>query len=158
MSSTKESYKITVNGKKQSVEAYPETPLLYVLRNQLALNGPKYGCGIGQCGACMILLDNVATMSCLMTMSAVADKEIVTLAGLIEEDGQLHPVQQAFLDEQAAQCGYCTNGMIISAVSLLEQNPQASDSEMKEAMQVNLCRCGSQSRVMRAIKRVIQSR
>jgi aerobic-type carbon monoxide dehydrogenase small subunit (CoxS/CutS family) len=128
---------------------------LYILRNQLELNGAKYGCGIGQCGACMVLMGDQPLMSCLMPISSVGDNAITTLAGLADADGILHRVQQAFIEEQAAQCGYCTNGMIIAATALLERNPNPDEQEIRDSMQINLCRCGTQSRVMRAIKRVI---
>ena len=152
----KEKYKITVNGKKHPVEAEPDTPLLYVLRNQLGLHGPKYGCGLGQCGACMVLIDNQPGMSCLLPIGTIKGKEVHTLAGIAEKDAALHPVQQAFLEEQAAQCGYCTNGMIMAAIALLMRNPEPTTQEIRQALQINLCRCGSQSRVIRAVQRAIQ--
>jgi nicotinate dehydrogenase subunit A len=145
--------RLSVNGETHSLEVDPETPLLYVLRNQLQKNGPKYGCGFGQCGACMVLLDGQAVMSCMLPVKAVAEQPVITLDGLAAADGTLHPVQQAFLDEQAAQCGYCTNGMIIAAVALLNRDKEAGDSEIRQALQTNLCRCGTQSRVLRAVKR-----
>ena len=149
----KQSYDLKVNGNTHLVESYPETPILYILRNQLSLYGPKYGCGLGQCGACMIMLNGHLAMSCLISVEAIGSREITTLAGLVEEDGTLHPVQQAFIDEQAAQCGYCTNGMILSAVALLQIDSNPDQLAIRHAMQNNLCRCGSQSRVMRAIHR-----
>lgn len=153
MQTSKISLQLSVNGKQHTLEVDPETPLLYVLRNQLQKNGPKYGCGFGQCGACMVLLQGQAVMSCLLPVSAVTDQEIVTLDGLNSADGALHPVQQAFLDEQAAQCGYCTNGMIMSTVALLQRNKEAGETEIRQALQANLCRCGTQSRVLRAVQR-----
>lgn len=153
MQTSKISLQLSVNGKQHTLEVDPETPLLYVLRNQLQKNGPKYGCGFGQCGACMVLLQGQAVMSCLLPVSAVTDQEIVTLDGLNSADGALHPVQQAFLDEQAAQCGYCTNGMIMSTVALLQRNKEADETEIRQALQTNLCRCGTQSRVLRAVQR-----
>ena len=153
MQTSKISLQLSVNGKQHTLEVDPETPLLYVLRNQLQKNGPKYGCGFGQCGACMVLLQGQAVMSCLLPVSAVTDQEIVTLDGLNSADGALHPVQQAFLDEQAAQCGYCTNGMIMSTVALLQRNKEAGETEIRQALQTNLCRCGTQSRVLRAVQR-----
>lgn len=157
MATTKEKIQFTLNGERQAVEVNPEIPLLYVLRNEMALSSPKYGCGLGQCGACMILLDGQAMMSCVIPSGTVKGKIVKTLNGLTTKNDQLHPVQQAFLDEQAAQCGYCTNGMIIAAVSLLEQNPEPNDQEIKQALQNNLCRCGTQSRVIRAINRAAQN-
>jgi len=148
----KEEISIKVNGQVQTVETDPYTPLLFVLRNQLELNGPKYGCGLEQCGACLILLDGQASPSCRIPVSAVADKEITTLAGLIQNDGSLHPVQQAFEQEQTAQCGYCLNGMIIAAVALLKENPQPEESTIRESMQPVLCRCGTHARVIRAVR------
>ena len=152
MQTAKETFRFRINGKQQRLEAAPDTPLLYILRNQLALNGPKYGCGLGQCGACMILLDQQPIMSCTLPVKAVEGKALLTLAGLAQADGELHPVQQAFLDEQAAQCGYCINGMIMAGVSLLNRNPSPSDEEIRQSLQINLCRCGTQSRVVRALQ------
>ncbi|MGB3589224.1 MAG: (2Fe-2S)-binding protein [Tunicatimonas sp.] len=148
---------IKVNGQTHPVEADPFTPLLYVLRNQLELNGPKYGCGLEQCGACMVLLDGKASPSCRIPVSAVTDKEIVTLKGLIQDDGSLHPVQQAFEQEQTPQCGYCLNGMIIAAVALLEENDQPDDNIIREKMQPVLCRCGTHARVMQAVRTAAQT-
>lgn len=153
MQTSKTTLRLSINGENFTVEVDRETPLLYVLRNQLQKNGPKYGCGFGQCGACMVLLEGQAVMSCLLPVSAVADKPIITIDGLAAADGSLHPVQQAFLDEQAAQCGYCTNGMIMATVSLLNRNGEASEQEIRQALQVNLCRCGTQSRVLRAVQK-----
>lgn len=153
MQTSKNTLRLSVNGKQHEIEVDPETPLLYILRNHLQKNGPKYGCGFGQCGACMVLLDGQAVMSCLLPVSSVTDKEIITLDGLAAADGTLHPVQQAFLEEQAAQCGYCTNGMIMSAVALLNRNGDPKDVEIRQALQVNLCRCGTQSRVLRAVQK-----
>ena len=153
MPNSKELIQLTVDGTKHELDADPDMPLLYALRNQLEKNGPKYGCGLGQCGSCMVLMDGQAIMSCLIPIGSVQDKEITTLAGLIADDGSLHPVQQAFIEEQAAQCGYCTNGMIISAVSLLNRKPNVNDQHIRRALQSNLCRCGSHTRVLKAIKR-----
>lgn len=144
---------LNVNGKKHQFDVDPETPLLYVLRNQLELNGPKFGCGMQQCGACMVLIDGKAEFSCLLPVSAVGNKSIITLEGLAKADGTLHTVQQSFLDEQAAQCGYCLNGMVISAVGLLNANAHPDDAIIRRGMQRVLCRCGTQARVLRAIKR-----
>jgi len=149
---------LQVNGKQHSIQLEdPSTPLLYILRNQLQLNSPKYGCGLEQCGSCMVLMDGKAMPSCRIPSSAVADKAIVTLEGLIHEDGQLHPVQQAFVDEQAAQCGYCLNGMVITAVSLLKENASPDDAAIREGMERVLCRCSVQPRVMKAIRAAAQN-
>jgi nicotinate dehydrogenase subunit A len=142
-----------VNGKMHTIEVDPSTPLLYVLRNQLALNSPKYGCGLQQCGACMVLLNGKAEPSCMLPVNAVKDKIIVTLEGLVQKDNTLHPVQQAFVEEQAAQCGYCLNGMVISAVALLKEDPQPNDAAIRAGLQRSLCRCGTQSRIIKAVKR-----
>ena len=149
----KESVVLRVNGRSHTIEIDPSTPLLYVLRNQLELNGPKYGCGLQQCGACMVLLDGKAQPSCMITEKSAKDHTITTLEGISESDDSLHPVQKAFIDEQAAQCGYCLNGMVISSVSLLNQNPNPDDEAIREGLQRNLCRCGSHSRIIKAVKR-----
>lgn len=148
---------LQVNGKKLAVQADPATPLLYVLRNQLQLNGPKYGCGLQQCGACMVLLNGKAQPSCVIPVSAVKEQTIVTLEGLTKEN-KLHPVQEAFVQEQAAQCGYCLNGMVISAVALLAENPKPDDAAIREGLERSLCRCGTQSRIIRAVKRAAGSK
>jgi nicotinate dehydrogenase subunit A len=145
--------RLTVNGINHSLNIDPDTPLLYVLRNHLQMNGPKYGCGLGQCGCCMVLLENQIALSCILPVKSIEDLEVTTLSGLTDNDDTLNPVQQAFLEEQAAQCGYCTNGMILTAVSLLDRNPQPDDLEIREAFQINLCRCGTQSRVIRAVRK-----
>jgi nicotinate dehydrogenase subunit A len=147
---------LNVNGKKQAVQADPATPLLYVLRNQLMLNGPKYGCGLQQCGACMVLLNGKAQPSCMIPVSAIKDQVIVTLEGLKQKDDTLHPVQEAFIKEQAAQCGYCLNGMVISAVALLSENPNPDDAAIRAGLERSLCRCGTQSRIIRAVKRAAE--
>lgn len=144
---------LNVNGKTVEVNTDPATPLLYVLRNDLELNGPKYGCGFQQCGACLVLLNGKAQPSCMMPVSTAVDFKITTLEGLARNEA-LHPVQQAFVDEQAAQCGYCLNGMVINAVSLLNEHPDADDQAIREGMQRSLCRCGTYARALRAIKRV----
>lgn len=144
---------LTVNGRKHRLNIDPATPLLYALRNQLALNGPKFGCGMQQCGACMVLIDGKAQYSCTMPVSLVQKKSVTTLEGLASAEDVLHPVQQSFLDEQAAQCGYCLNGMVISAVSLLNTSTHLDDTTIRKGMQHVLCRCGSQARVLRAIRR-----
>ncbi len=143
---------ITVNGKQHTVQADPETPLLYVLRNELGLHGPQFGCGLEQCGSCMVIYGREARQSCKMKVSEVGSTPIITLEGLME-DGELHPVQQAFIDEQAAQCGYCTNGMIIAAAALLVKVHDPSDQLIRETLDGNLCRCGSHVRILRAVHR-----
>ncbi|HEV7348379.1 (2Fe-2S)-binding protein [Telluribacter sp.] len=142
-----------INGQPHTVRVEPDTPLLYVLRNQLELNGPKYGCGHEVCGACMVLLDGVAMPSCRVPVESMEGRKIMTLEGLTHPNGELHPVQRAFVQEQAAQCGYCLNGMVIAAVALLETNKQPDDAAIRVGMERNLCRCGSQTRVMKAIRR-----
>ena len=144
--------RIRVNGKDHDVVAEPDTPLLFVLRNDLELNGPKFGCGLGQCGACTVHVDGAPRRSCVTALSAVAGKEIVTLEGLGTPD-RLHALQQAFIDEQAAQCGYCINGMIMRAASLLAETPRPSREQILTAMSANLCRCGTHMRIVRAIQR-----
>jgi nicotinate dehydrogenase subunit A len=143
---------LTVNGREQTVEADPESFLLYVLRNQLDLNGPKFGCGLAQCGACTVLVDGRAMRSCQTQLSEVDGKEIVTLEGLgtLENPSAL---QQAFIDEQAAQCGYCINGMVMTAQALLDTNPNPSASDVRTALAGNLCRCGTHVRIVRAVLR-----
>ncbi len=143
---------ITVNGSPHTVQAAPSTPLLYVLRNELGLHAPQFGCGLEQCGACMVIYGREAKQSCKMTVADVGQTPIITLEGLME-DGQLHPVQEAFIEEEAAQCGYCTNGMIIAAVALLLKVHDPSDRVIREALDGNLCRCGSHLRILRAVKR-----
>jgi len=146
---------LNVNGQTHSLDIDPGTPLLYVLRNQLSLNGPKFGCGMQQCGACMVLIDGKAEYSCTIPASSSEKKRIITLEGLASKQGKLHPVQQSFLDEQATQCGYCLNGMVISAVGLLNNSVHLDDAAIRKGMQRVLCRCGSQARAMRAIKLAI---
>ncbi len=153
----KQSVTLNVNGQKHTITADPATPLLYILRNQLALNGPKYGCGLGQCGSCMVLVDGKATPSCLIPASSVQRNTIITLEGLVQKDGTLHPVQQAFVEEQTPQCGYCQNGMVISAVALLQENQDPEEEDIRQSLQPNLCRCGTQTRVIKAIRRAAAS-
>ena len=145
-------YNLRVNGKSQSVTVDADTPLLYVLRDDLALKGPKYGCGLGQCGACTVHVDGVATRSCLLPVSTLAGKSITTLEGLTQ-NGQPGKLQQAFIDEQAAQCGYCINGMIMTSAALLKSTPKPSDIQIKDALAGNLCRCGTHQRICAAVKR-----
>ncbi len=143
---------LTVNGRQRKVKSDSDVPLLLVLRNDLELNGPKFGCGLGQCGFCTVLLDGAPVRSCVTPLSEVQGKEITTLEGLSEGE-ELHPVQQAFLQEQAAQCGYCTNGMIMVGKALLDHNPNPSEEEIRRALTGNLCRCATHLRIIRAIKR-----
>jgi nicotinate dehydrogenase subunit A len=147
---------LKVNGVSRSVPAEPDTPLLYVLRNDLELNGAKYGCGLSQCGACTVLIDGKAVRSCVTPVSAVANSEITTIEGLGSID-KPHALQQAFIDEQAAQCGYCSNGMIMSAKELLDRNPRPNETDVREALASNLCRCGTHNRIIRAVLRAAQA-
>ena len=143
---------LRVNGKNQTIDAEPDMPLLYALRNDLRLNGPKFGCGLAQCGACTVIMDGNAIRSCVTHMSAVQNKSITTLEGL-GSTKKMHRIQQAFVDEQAAQCGYCINGMIMSTKALLDKTPKPTDSQIREALAGNLCRCGTHIRILRAVKR-----
>ena len=142
---------LNINGKEVSVDAAPDKMLLWVLRDDLDLTGAKYGCGEGQCGACTVLVDGVATRSCVLPLKAAAGKKITTVEGL-ESNGQLHRVQQAFLEKGAFQCGYCTPGMVMSAVSLLSKNPKPTEAEIKRAMNGNICRCGTYPRLVQAVR------
>jgi nicotinate dehydrogenase subunit A len=146
------SSKLLVNGKSFTVDADPSASLLSVLRDELDLTGSKYGCGEGQCGACTVLIDGVARRSCVTAIGSLAEKEITTIEGLASGE-KLHAVQQAFLEEDAMQCGYCTSGMIMSAVSLLKAKPNPSESEIIQHMQGNICRCGTYSRIVAAIQK-----
>jgi nicotinate dehydrogenase subunit A len=143
---------LQVNGKPQVVDTDSTTPLLYVLRDDLELKGPRFGCGLGQCGACTVEIEGKAVRSCTLAVSAAANRKITTLEGL-GSTGRLHPLQAAFIEEQAAQCGYCMNGIIMTAKVLLDKNPHPSDTDIKQALNGNLCRCGSHLRVIRAVKR-----
>jgi isoquinoline 1-oxidoreductase subunit alpha len=145
------SIQIEVNGKQYPVEYEPETPLLYVLRDELGLTGSKYGCGEGQCGACTVLISGKPRRSCQIPVSAAVGKPVTTIEGL-EKDGRLHPVQQAFVDAGAYQCAYCTPGMIMSSVGLLQENPNPSTMEIVQFLQGNLCRCGTQPRIVEAVQ------
>jgi len=156
---------VTVNGERRSVAAAPDTPLLYVLTDELELKGPRFGCGLAQCGSCSVLVDGVETRSCVTPLSAIGDKSVTTLEGLadwfakqqgLQSVPAMHPVQQAFIDEQAIQCGYCYNGMTIKAAELLAQNARPTDAEIRTAMNGHLCRCGTYPRIQRAIKRAAQ--
>jgi nicotinate dehydrogenase subunit A len=142
---------LKVNGQSHTIDVEPDCPLLYVLRDNLAMNNPRFGCGLGQCGACTVLIDNRAVRSCTLPVSAVAGKEIVTLDGLGTE-GNPHPVQKAFIQEQAFQCGYCLNGWVLTAKALLDKNPHPSDDEMRTAFQSLICRCGSHVRILAAVR------
>lgn len=145
-------YTIQVNGRSRSVEADADMPLLYALRNDLQLNGPKYGCGLAQCGACTVIMDGNAIRSCVTPVAAAQNKAVTTLEGL-GSTKKMHKIQQAFVDEQAVQCGYCINGMIMSTKALLDKNPKPTDRQIKEALNGNLCRCGTHLRIVRAVKR-----
>lgn len=143
---------LKVNGKARVVDADPDTPLLYVLRDDLELKGPRFGCGLSQCGACTVIMDEKAVRSCSVPVGVARNREITTLEGL-GSVAQPHRLQKAFIEEQAAQCGYCMNGMIMAAKVLLDKNSHPTDADIKRALQGNLCRCGSHLRVVRAIKR-----
>ena len=145
-------YDLRVNGASRSVSVEPDTPLLYILRNDLELNGPRFGCGLSQCGACTVLVDGKPTRSCVTPVSTVGAKAVTTLEGLGSKD-RLHPLQKAFIEEQAAQCGYCTNGMILVAKALLDKNPKPTDAQIRKALAANLCRCGTHNRIVRAVQR-----
>ena len=142
---------LNINGKDLEFEADPVMPLLWALRDILDIKGPKFGCGVAACGACTVLIDGVPARACMTSVGSVADREIRTIEGL-EQDGQLHPVQQGFLDADALQCGYCTAGMIMSAVALLERNKQPSRAEIVRAMNGNVCRCCAYPRIMTAVE------
>jgi nicotinate dehydrogenase subunit A len=143
---------LQVNGNRLAVEAELDTPLLYVLRNDGGLSGPKFGCGLGQCGACTVIVDGAVARSCITPIASVEHVKITTLEGLGTATS-LHKLQQAFLDEQAAQCGYCTNGMIMTAKALLDRNPHPQEADIKQALVGNLCRCGSHLRIVKAVRR-----
>jgi nicotinate dehydrogenase subunit A len=152
LSMTQSTIRLTVNGRIHDVDAAPDTALLYVLRNDLELNGPKYGCGLGECGACTVLIDGVAARSCVIPISGCVERDILTLEGLGSRSHP-DPVQDAFIREQAAQCGYCLNGMIMSTKALLMRSPHPSETEVLEALRYNLCRCGAHIEIMRAAMR-----
>jgi nicotinate dehydrogenase subunit A len=147
---------LNVNGKVHSVAVDPACPLLYVLRDHLAFDNPKFGCGLGQCGTCTVLVDDRAVRSCLLPVSAAAGKKIVTLEGLRAGKAP-HPVQQAFIEEQAFQCGYCLNGWVMTAQALLNKNPHPTDAQIRSAFQGLVCRCGSHARIFRAVRRAAGS-
>jgi nicotinate dehydrogenase subunit A len=143
---------LDVNGKKHVVDVSPDTPLLYVLRNDLGLNGPKFGCGLGQCGACTVIMDGMAIISCVMPVAQAAGRKILTLEGL-GSAANPHPLQRAFIEEQAAQCGYCINGMIMRSKALLDRTPDPTEREIRQALAANLCRCGTHNGIISAVRR-----
>src|SRR5882672_7572055 len=144
-------FSVRVNGERKTLSVDADTPLLYVLRNDIGLNGPKFGCGLAQCGACTVLIDGRPTRSCVRKISEVKGG-ITTIEGLGSVD-HLHPLQKAFIEEQACQCGYCGNGMLMSAKALLERNPRPTNEEIRQALNGHLCRCGSHNRIVRAVQR-----
>ena len=146
--------KLKVNGQWRESPAAADTPLLYVLRNDCELNSPKYGCGLGECGACTVLIDGVPARSCVVQAGGMAGREITTLEGL-GEGGALHRVQQAFIEAQAAQCGYCLNGMVMAAKALLDRNPAPSEAQIREALRYQLCRCGTHMEILAAVRRAV---
>jgi nicotinate dehydrogenase subunit A len=149
------SISLKVNGATRVVSAEPDTPLLYVLRNDLELNGAKFGCGLAQCGACTVLIDGRAARSCVTAIDTIGNSEITTIEGLGTID-KPHPLQRAFMEEQAAQCGYCINGMIMTAKELLDRNPKPTEKEVREGLAANLCRCGTHGRIIRAVLKASQ--
>jgi nicotinate dehydrogenase subunit A len=144
--------KLTINGHEHEIDAEPDTPVLYVLRDQLSLNGAKFGCGLGQCGACTVMLNGEPVFSCLTPVLLAAGKELTTVEGLGTQDSP-GPMQRAFIEEQAAQCGYCIAGVMMRAQALLRKNPSPTDADIRTAMEPNLCRCGTHMRIVRAVKR-----
>lgn len=149
-------FALKINGKTQTVEAEPDTPLLYVLRNDIELNGAKFGCGLGQCGACTVIVGGESMRSCQLPVAMVRGAEILTIEGL-GTVAKPHPLQRAFIDEQAAQCGYCVNGMIMTARALLARNPHPTETEICQALAGNLCRCGTHHRILAAIARAAKA-
>jgi nicotinate dehydrogenase subunit A len=147
-----QAFSLNLNGVSRTVSVDSGTPLLYVLRNDLELNGPRFGCGLSQCGACTVLLDGKATRSCVLPVDAAAGKKVTTLEGLAT-GATLHPLQRAFIEEQAAQCGYCANGMIMTAKALLDRVPRPTEAQVRKALGANLCRCGTHNRIVRAVLR-----
>ncbi len=144
-------YSLTVNGRRRTVNVAEDTPLLWVIRDELELTGTKFGCGIGQCRACTVHVDGTATFSCQLPIAAVADRNITTIEGL--SSSKSHPLQQAWIEEDVPQCGYCQSGQIMTAAALLDQNPDPTDQEIDQWMKVNICRCGTYNRIRRAVKR-----
>jgi nicotinate dehydrogenase subunit A len=145
--------RLTVNGKRHTVQSAPDTPLLYVLRNELDLHGPRFGCGLSQCGACTVHVNGDAVRSCIVPASAVAGKQVTTLEGL----GEKHPVVEAFVEESAAQCGYCINGMVMQSIVFLKRNPRPTEAQIKKALNANICRCGTHYRIVKAVQRAAQA-
>lgn len=145
---------LNVNAKEYEVKASSDTPLLYILRNDLELNGPKFGCGLGQCGACTVLIDGVAARSCLIPIKGVVGRKVTTLEGLGDIDNP-DPIQRAFIKEQAAQCGYCINGMVMTTRALLNRNPNPTEKEIRQELQYNLCRCGTHMEILKAVRQAI---
>ena len=148
--------KLHVNGRDHEIEAPPDTPLLYALRDDLGLNGAKYGCGLGQCGACTVIVDGEPVFSCVTPVAILAGKKITTLEGL-GSTGDPGPVQRAFIEEQAAQCGFCIPGMVMRATALLAKEPHPTDARIREALQPNLCRCGTHMRILRAVRKAAKA-
>ena len=149
-------FTVRVNGQTHTVDVDPATPLLYVLRNDIGVRGPRFGCGLGQCGACTVLLDNQAVRSCIQPMSTLKNRAVVTLEGLAK-NGTLHPLQQAWIDEQVPQCGFCQNGQILTAKALLDRTPNPTDAQIRQGMNGTLCRCMTYYRVQAAIKRAVKA-
>ena len=149
-------YSLVVNGMTRSVDADPDTPLLYVLRENLELTGPKFGCGLGQCGACRVHVDGEAVPSCVLPVSSLQGRKITTLEGL-GSTSKPHPVQKAFIEEQAVQCGYCINGMVMTSAALLAKNKNPTEAQIREALAGNLCRCGTHQRIVKAVQRAAKS-
>jgi nicotinate dehydrogenase subunit A len=148
---------LEVNDRRHELDVSPETPLLYVLRNDLGLNGPKFGCGLGQCGACTVLLDGAAVLACVTPVGQAAGRKIVTLEGLGSAE-KPHPLQRAFIEEQAAQCGFCASGMILRSQALLDRTPEPSEEQIRQALAGNLCRCGTHGGILRAVRRAARER
>lgn len=148
--------KLTINDKEVRLDVEPTTPLLYVLRNDLELNGPKFGCGVAQCGSCTVLVDGDPVRSCIMPVSAAVGRSVVTLEGLGSREAP-HPIQSAFIKEQAMQCGYCANGMMMAAAALLEKNNNPTEEQIRSALRTYLCRCGAHGRIVRAVTEAARS-
>jgi nicotinate dehydrogenase subunit A len=146
-------FKLSVNGTDRSVDVPGDTPLLYVLRDEIGLNGVRYGCGYGQCGACTVHVEGAPARSCQLPIKDVGERPVTTLEGMRKANGDLHPLQKAFLAEQAGQCGYCLPGMVMSAAALLVETPNPSEADIRSSLDGNLCRCGSHNRIVRAVKR-----
>ena len=144
---------LSVNGAERSVDVRDDTPLLYVLRDELGLNGARFGCGLGQCGSCTVLVEGAPVRSCQLPLKDMAGKPVTTLEGMRKVNGDLHPLQKALLAEQAGQCGYCLPGMVMSAAALLAETPNPSEADIRSSLEGNLCRCGSHNRIVRAVKR-----